>query len=164
MPGTFLLSKHVAEDLEEYEQWRPLLHDLGECEVKHGVRVSVVNLYDDASSAIRSCRKSSKRAAQKRRAALRWAAMTAVLLVLAAIVAVFSFVIAEPPARSTLAVRRKRASRCLPFENLSRRQRQRLLCRRHSGRNSDALIQDRRSEGDLAHIHAALQKRAGKPA
>ena len=41
-----LLSKHVAEDLEEYEQWRPLLHDLGSCEVKHGVRVSVVNLYD----------------------------------------------------------------------------------------------------------------------
>ena len=38
--GHILLSKHVAEDLEEYEQWRPLLHDLGACEVKHGVRVS----------------------------------------------------------------------------------------------------------------------------
>ena len=37
----------MAEDLEEYEQWRPLLHDLGACEVKHGVRVSVVNLYGD---------------------------------------------------------------------------------------------------------------------
>ena len=45
--GHILLSKHVAEDLEEYEKWRPLLHDLGSCEVKHGVRVSVVNLYDD---------------------------------------------------------------------------------------------------------------------
>ena len=45
--GHILLSKHVAEDLEEYEQWRPLLHDLGTCEVKHGVRVSVVNLYGD---------------------------------------------------------------------------------------------------------------------
>src|SRR5256886_2731769 len=33
--GHILLSKHVAEDLEEYEQWRPLLHDLGTCEVKH---------------------------------------------------------------------------------------------------------------------------------
>src|SRR5436190_3014239 len=42
-----LLSKHVAEDLAEYEEWRPLLHDVGACEVKHGVRVSVVNLYDD---------------------------------------------------------------------------------------------------------------------
>src|SRR5216683_5602168 len=45
--GHILLSKHAAEDLEEYERWRPLLHDLGSCEAKHGVRVSVVNLYDD---------------------------------------------------------------------------------------------------------------------
>src|SRR6266436_6292348 len=45
--GHILLSKHVAEDLEEYEQWRPLLHDLGVCEMKHGVRVSVVNLHGD---------------------------------------------------------------------------------------------------------------------
>jgi len=37
--GHILLSKHVAEDLAEYEQWRPLLHDLGTCEVKHGVSV-----------------------------------------------------------------------------------------------------------------------------
>src|SRR5467141_3233692 len=42
--GHILLSKHVAEDLKEYEQWRPLLHDLGSCEVKHGARISVVNL------------------------------------------------------------------------------------------------------------------------
>src|SRR6202022_3604482 len=45
--GPILFSKHVAEDLEQYAHWRPLLHDLGECEVKHGVRVSVVNLYTD---------------------------------------------------------------------------------------------------------------------
>src|SRR5712692_4015923 len=45
--GHILVSKHVAEDLGEYEQWRPLLHDLGTCEVKHGVRVSVMNLYND---------------------------------------------------------------------------------------------------------------------
>jgi TolB-like protein/class 3 adenylate cyclase/Flp pilus assembly protein TadD len=45
--GHILLSKHVAEDLEHYPRWKPYLHDLGECEVKHGVRVSVVNLYTD---------------------------------------------------------------------------------------------------------------------
>src|SRR6478736_1900388 len=45
--GHILVSKHVAEDLEEYEQWRPLLHDLGACEVKHGMRVSVVNVHAD---------------------------------------------------------------------------------------------------------------------
>src|SRR5213079_1206430 len=45
--GHILLSKHVAEDLEEYDHWRPLLHDLGACEVKHGARVAIANLYGD---------------------------------------------------------------------------------------------------------------------
>ena len=45
--GHILLSKHVAEDLEGYGRWRPYLHDLGECEVKHGVRVSVANFYSE---------------------------------------------------------------------------------------------------------------------
>ena len=45
--GHILLSKRVAEDLEQYRQWRPQLHELGECEVKHGARVSLVNLYSD---------------------------------------------------------------------------------------------------------------------
>ena len=50
--GHILLSKHVAEDLEHYPRWQPYLHDLGEREVKHGVRVSIVNLYtDDAGNA-----------------------------------------------------------------------------------------------------------------
>src|SRR6266567_4542249 len=41
--GHILLSKHVAEDLEHYARWRPQLHDLGEVEVKHGAKISVVN-------------------------------------------------------------------------------------------------------------------------
>src|SRR2546423_5077784 len=45
--GHILVSKRVADDLGEYEHWRPLLHDLGQCEVKHGMRVSIVNLYAD---------------------------------------------------------------------------------------------------------------------
>ena len=45
--GHILLSKHVAEDLEQYPHWQPLLHDLGECEVKHGVKVIAVNLYTE---------------------------------------------------------------------------------------------------------------------
>ncbi|HEU0208042.1 MAG TPA: adenylate/guanylate cyclase domain-containing protein, partial [Candidatus Udaeobacter sp.] len=47
--GHILLSKHVAEDLEHFPRWQPFLHDLGECEVKHGTRVSIVNLYTDES-------------------------------------------------------------------------------------------------------------------
>src|SRR4029077_9895187 len=42
--GHILLSKRAAEDLEQHSKWRPCLQDLGECEVKHGVRVNVVNL------------------------------------------------------------------------------------------------------------------------
>src|SRR5207244_498717 len=45
--GHILVSKRVADDLEQYRQWRSHLHDLGECEVKHGVRVHVVNLYTE---------------------------------------------------------------------------------------------------------------------
>src|SRR5947199_9407174 len=43
--GHILLSRHVAEDLEQYRQWQPCLHDLVECEVKQGVCVHAVNLY-----------------------------------------------------------------------------------------------------------------------
>ncbi|PYJ91631.1 MAG: hypothetical protein DME20_02825 [Verrucomicrobia bacterium] len=43
--GHILLSKHVAEDLQHYPEWRPYLHDVGECEVKHGETISIVNLY-----------------------------------------------------------------------------------------------------------------------
>jgi TolB-like protein/class 3 adenylate cyclase/Tfp pilus assembly protein PilF len=45
--GHILLSKHVGEDLEQYAEWQPHLHDLGECEVKHGVHVHIVNLYTE---------------------------------------------------------------------------------------------------------------------
>ena len=44
--GHILLSRHVAEDLEHYPRWRAYLHDLGECEVKHGVPIGLANLYD----------------------------------------------------------------------------------------------------------------------
>jgi adenylate cyclase len=45
--GHILVSKRVADDLEHYAQWRPLLHDLGTCEVKHGVSLALFNLYSD---------------------------------------------------------------------------------------------------------------------
>ncbi|MDX6577119.1 MAG: adenylate cyclase [Blastocatellia bacterium] len=47
--GHILLSKRVAEDLQQYGRWRPYLQDLGEMEVKHGVRVHVFNLYADGA-------------------------------------------------------------------------------------------------------------------
>jgi adenylate cyclase len=45
--GHILVSKRVADDLENYAQWRPLLHDLGTCEVKHGISLALFNLYSD---------------------------------------------------------------------------------------------------------------------
>src|SRR6266567_5824344 len=83
--GHILVSKHVAEDLEEYEHWRPLLHDLGACEVKHGMRVGIANLYADQVGNPQLPKKFQ--ALKKRSARVRWAAMTAALLALAAIVA-----------------------------------------------------------------------------
>ena len=45
--GHILLSKHVADDLMQYRHWQPYLHDCGECEVKHGLRLHIVNLCKD---------------------------------------------------------------------------------------------------------------------
>jgi TolB-like protein/class 3 adenylate cyclase/Tfp pilus assembly protein PilF len=45
--GHILLSAHVAEDLAEYRHWQPHLHELGECEVKYGLRLHLFNLYKD---------------------------------------------------------------------------------------------------------------------
>src|SRR5881394_3097676 len=113
--GHILLSKHIAEDLEEYEQWRPLLHDLGTCEVKHGVRLSVVNLYDDRFGNATLPRKFET--VQKRRTRLRWAAMTAALLALAAIIAGI-VIFSRNRVRSVLTAPEKSIA-VLPFENRS---------------------------------------------
>ena len=45
--GHILLSKRAAEDLAQYRRWEPYLHDLGEIEIKHGAKISIVNLYTD---------------------------------------------------------------------------------------------------------------------
>ena len=45
--GHILLSNHVAEDLVQYRNWKPYLHDLGECEVKHGLRLHLFSLSKD---------------------------------------------------------------------------------------------------------------------
>jgi TolB-like protein/class 3 adenylate cyclase/Tfp pilus assembly protein PilF len=114
--GHILLSKHVAEDLEEYELWRPLLHDLGTCEVKHGVRVSVVNLYDDQFGSATLPRKFET--VQKRRRRRRWAATTTALLALAVIVASIA-IFSRYRVRSALVAPEKSIA-VLPFQNLSK--------------------------------------------
>src|SRR5438445_3739715 len=112
--GHILLSKHVAEDLEEYQKWRPLLHDLGSCEVKHGVRVSVVNLYDDEFGNAKLPRRFET--VQKRRTRLRWATAAALLALAVVVAGIATF--SRYRVRSTLAAPEKSIA-VLPFENLS---------------------------------------------
>src|SRR5436189_2258069 len=92
--GHILLSRHVAEDLEQYPRWRAYLHDLGDCEVKHGVRVGVVNLSGDGVGNAAAPKKFQ--AIKKRRAHVRWAAVAIALVALAAIVAAFAFLLRRP--------------------------------------------------------------------
>jgi len=110
--GHILLSKHVAEDLEQYAHWKPLLHELGPCEVKHGVRVDLFNLCSDE---IGNQKLPTKlQAVRQHRAHVRWAEVGAGILVLALIIGgVFYF--ARRPAiaadNNSIAV--------LPFVNMS---------------------------------------------
>jgi len=113
--GHILLSKHVAEDLEEYEQWRPLLHDLGTCEVKHRVSVAIVNLYADEVGNPQLPKRFL--ALKKHRSHVRWAEAAIGLLVLAAIVAAFILLLRKPT-RAVVNIAEKSIA-VLPFENLS---------------------------------------------
>jgi TolB-like protein/class 3 adenylate cyclase/Tfp pilus assembly protein PilF len=113
--GHILLSKHVAEDLEEYEKWRPLLHDLGTFEVKHGVRVSVTNLYSDEVGNPNLPGK--LQAVKKHHARVRWAAVASGLLVLGAVVAAF-MIVSRRPTTSLTAIPEKSIA-VLPFVDMS---------------------------------------------
>ena len=113
--GHILVSKHVAEDLSEYDRWRTLLHELGPCEVKHGIRIDITNLYSDEVGNPRLPKKFQ--ALKKHRARVRWAKVAIGLLVLVAGVASFLFVLRRPM-RSGLSVAEKSIA-VLPFENLS---------------------------------------------
>jgi TolB-like protein/class 3 adenylate cyclase len=117
--GHILLSKHVAEDLEEYPHWQPHLHELGECEVKHGVHVSVVNLYTEelgnpaVPEKLRAARVAAA-AARRKQAAFRWLVLG--VLALLAVIGFLLFRYRQPVA--TVGVPEKSVA-VLPFENRS---------------------------------------------
>ena len=113
--GHILLSKHAAEDLAEFEEWRPLLHELGACEVKHGVQISVVNLQGNGVG--NSALPKAFQIIKQRRARRRGIAIATALIGLAAII-VGAIWFSRPRIVSSLAAPEKSIA-VLPFENLS---------------------------------------------
>jgi TolB-like protein/Flp pilus assembly protein TadD len=113
--GHILVSHHVAEDLEQHDRWRPLLHDLGSCEVKHGVRLDISNLYSDEVGNPNLPKKLE--AIRKHRAHVRWAAVAIALLVIGAIIAAF-LIVSRRPATSLTDIPEKSIA-VLPFVNMS---------------------------------------------
>src|SRR3984893_2499890 len=113
--GHILLSKHVADDLEHYPRWQPFLHPLGDCDVKHGARIGVVNLHNNEVGNPKAPKKFQ--AVQQHRARTRWAAIVTALLLFSAIVAAF-VIVSKKSATSTAAVPEKSIA-VLPFENRS---------------------------------------------
>ncbi len=85
--GHILLSKRVADDLEQYPQWRAHLHGWGECEVKHGVRLSIVNLF--TGNLGNPTRPVKFQGASARPTVRRWPRLAAVSLLMAGAIGFF---------------------------------------------------------------------------
>src|SRR5437899_1807703 len=137
--GHVLVSKHMAEDLEQYGHWKRHLHDLGECEVKHGVRVAVVNLYTEnlgnpeVPQKFRQARKGAAPVVREK-SGWRWIVAVPVVLIAALIIGAVilsrrsapvasgsgaSPVPTATPPTNAAAVPEKTIA-VLPFDNLSR--------------------------------------------
>jgi len=130
--GHILLSKHVADDLAPYPRWNRYLHDLGDCEVKHGGKIFVVNFFTDEVGNPQSPEK--LRRAQQEEAAIAAASrlppmlrlkhvlITAGILLVAAIAIGFWFYSRQTTVSSSLPAippPREKSIAILPFENLS---------------------------------------------
>jgi len=126
-----LLSAHVAEDLCQYRHWQPYLHDLGECEVKYGLRLHLFNLYKDGlgNPQVPEKLRRGRRRPGSAISAPRWpkAALSIAVLV-AAIALVIGSLIYRAPSRApgriaralgALAAIPEKSIAVLPFENLS---------------------------------------------
>jgi len=131
--GHILLSKHVADDLAEYRHWQPYLRDLGECEVKHGLRLHIANLYKDGlgNPALPEKLKRRKRWKKNTDATIRAVAVpawsksvliTAVVLSAVALAIVLSIYLGYgrlTRSGSATTIVPEKSIAVLPFENLS---------------------------------------------
>jgi TolB-like protein/class 3 adenylate cyclase len=138
--GHVLISKHMAEDLEHYGHWKRHLHDLGECEVKHGARIAVVNLYTEEfgnpemPQKFRQARKGTAPVVREKKGR-GWIIAAAVVLIVALIIGGLLFsrgfspvgtgtgAPPAPPATpmlTTASAIPEKSIAVMPFENLSR--------------------------------------------
>src|SRR6478672_2870252 len=122
--GHILLSRHVAEDLEQYRQWQPYLHDLGECEVKHGVRVHAVNFYTDEVGNVEVPQKFKRATVEAavsaaKKSQINRRSMFAAILILIAIATFLFWQLGKPKTSAPLSAILEKSIAVLPFENLS---------------------------------------------
>jgi len=127
--GHILLSKRVAEDLEQFKHWRPHLYHIGECEVKHGDKIEIVNLFtaelgnsERPKRMAMPAQKTDLEPVRKERAPSRKPIfiIAACLAVAALTVAAFLFWQRHEPKTSTAALNiPEKSIAVLPFENLS---------------------------------------------
>jgi len=118
-----LLSKRVAEDLGHSREWGPYLHDLGECAVKHGVSMFLVNFYGDgvgnpeSPKVVKQSQSEQAAKAAAARAPRKFRAMYLAIVVLLAVVALSIWLYSrqKPPA----ALPEEKSIAVLPFENFS---------------------------------------------
>jgi len=111
--GHILLSRRIADDLAQDGWWHPQLHDLGECEVKHGAKVQVVSLWNDTvgNSQTPSKLRAQKQQSRRRQSAILGGAAGLLVVGIASFLLWRSAQKPAPPIQRSVAV--------LPFENLS---------------------------------------------
>jgi TolB-like protein len=116
--GHILLSKRAADDLAQYRLWQSWLHGLGEVEVKHGVKIDIVNFY---SNGIGNPRPPAKLEQEKKKQVVarrrRWILIAAAVLVAALIPLTLSIFLRRP--RQTGLASIEKSIAVLPFESLS---------------------------------------------
>ena len=136
--GHILLSTRVAEDLEQFKHWRPHLYHLGECEVKHGDKIEIVNLFTaelgnrempekfrpaDVGAAKRQSGSDSAAAKKSPKSAIsKWPLIGAAVLILIAVLVIGSFLFwqqQKPKSSAIASAIPEKSIAVMPFENLS---------------------------------------------
>jgi TolB-like protein/class 3 adenylate cyclase len=114
--GHILLSRRVADDLAQYHEWKPYLHDLGRVEVKHGLKLEVVNFYNHETG--NSQLPGKLKSAARKQSTKKWMLAAAVVLIAAITLVVLRIGLRARSGGSSLSVSEKSIA-VLPFENLS---------------------------------------------